>query len=146
MATNPIVVFETTKGNVSAVIYCNEAPITGNNFMKLVRAKFYDGLKFHRVEPGFVVQGGDPKGDGTGGSKENIKLEIVPGLKHKIGTLAMARSNDPNSASSQFYFVTGEASFLDGNYAVFGQVEGDGMAVVQKLKVGDKMTKVYEKK
>ncbi|MDE1798304.1 MAG: peptidylprolyl isomerase, partial [Candidatus Micrarchaeota archaeon] len=76
MATNPIVVFETTKGNFSATVYVNEAPITGNNFMKLVRAKFYDGLKFHRVEPGFVVQGGDPKGDGTGGSGQNIKLEI----------------------------------------------------------------------
>ncbi|MDE1798423.1 MAG: peptidylprolyl isomerase, partial [Candidatus Micrarchaeota archaeon] len=91
-------------------------------------------------------QGGDPAGNGTGGSKETIKLEIVPGLKHKLGTLAMARTNDPDSASCQFYFVIGPASFLDGSYAVFGQVQGDGIKVVNQLRVGDKMTKVYEQK
>lgn len=145
MAKNPIVVFETDKGKFEAEIFVNEAPITGNNFMGLVKSGFYDGLTFHRVEPGFVVQGGDPKGDGTGGSDKNIPLEIKPNLKHTIGTLAMARAQDPNSASSQFYVVTGEASFLDGDYAVFGKVLGDGMDAVMKLKVGDKMNKVYVK-
>jgi cyclophilin family peptidyl-prolyl cis-trans isomerase len=146
MATkNPIVIFETTKGTFKAEIFVDKAPITGNNFMKLVRSGFYNGLKFHRVEPNFVIQGGDPKGDGTGGSGTNIALEIVPGLKHELGTLAMARANDPNSASSQFYVVTGPASFLDGQYAVFGRVTGpDQMVVVNKIVVGDKMTKVYE--
>lgn len=144
--SNPIVVFETTKGTFTAEIYVKEAPITGGNFMKLVRSGFYNGLTFHRVVPGFVAQGGDPKGDGSGGSADAIPLEIVPSLKHKIGSLGMARTQDPNSASSQFYVVTGDASFLDGNYAVFGAVQGDGMSVVQKLVVGDKMTKVYEQK
>ncbi|MCL6088734.1 MAG: peptidylprolyl isomerase [Candidatus Marsarchaeota archaeon] len=149
---NPIVVFETTKGTFSAEIYVNEAPVTGNNFMKLVRSGFYDGLKFHRVIPGFMAQGGDPKGDGTGGSNQTIPLEIKPNLRHKLGTLAMARSQNPNSASSQFYIVNGEASFLDGQYAVFGQVLGSGMDVVNQFAQGeppanpDRMLRVYEKK
>ncbi len=146
MTKNPVVVFETTKGTFKAEIFVNEAPITGNNFMKLVRSGFYDNLTFHRVEPNFVVQGGDPKGDGTGGSGRTIPLEIKPNLKHVYGSLGMARSQDPNSASSQFYFVTGPASFLDGQYAVFGKVLGNGMDVVQNIRVGDKMTNVYEEK
>ena len=146
MAKNPVVVFETNKGVFKAEIFVNEAPITGNNFMKLVRAGFYENLTFHRVEPDFVVQGGDPKGDGTGGSGQNIPLEIKPNLKHVYGSLGMARANDPNSASSQFYVVTGPASFLDGQYAVFGKVLGTGMDVVTRIRVGDRMTKVYEEK
>ena len=141
--SDPIVVFETTRGIFKAEIFVKEAPITGNNFMKLVRSGFYNGLTFHRVVPGFVTQGGDPKGDGTGGSNETIKLEIVPSLHHTIGALGMARTTDPNSATSQFYIVTGDAAFLDGQYAVFGQVQGNGMDVVNKLVVGDKMTRVY---
>ncbi len=142
---DPIVVFETNRGTFKAVIYVKEAPITGSNFMKLVRSKFYDGLTFHRVESNFVIQGGDPKGDGTGGAGWNIPLEIIPGLTHQLGTLAMARSSNPNSASSQFYVVTGPASFLDGQYAVFGRVTGPNqMAVVNQIKVGDRMLKVYE--
>ncbi|PIT84632.1 peptidylprolyl isomerase [Candidatus Micrarchaeota archaeon CG10_big_fil_rev_8_21_14_0_10_45_29] len=143
---NPVVVFETTKGKVRAEIFEQEAPITAKNFISLVEGGFYNNLTFHRVEPGFVVQGGDPKGDGTGGSNKTIQLEIVPKLKHNIGSLGMARAQDPNSASSQFYFVTGEASFLDGQYAVFGQVLDDGMEVVSKLKIGDRMQKVYVEK
>ncbi|MFH1094806.1 MAG: peptidylprolyl isomerase [Candidatus Micrarchaeota archaeon] len=146
MAKNPVVVFETTKGTFKAEIFVNEAPISGNNFMTLVRSGFYDNLSFHRVEPDFVVQGGDPKGDGTGGSGQTIPLEIKPNLKHVYGSLGMARSNDPDSASSQFYFVTGPASFLDGQYAVFGKVNGNGMDMVQNIRVGDRMTKVYEQK
>ncbi len=149
---NPVVVFETTKGTFMAEIFVNEAPVTGNNFMKLVRSGFYDGLKFHRVIPGFMAQGGDPKGDGTGGSNQTIPLEIKPNLRHKLGTLAMARSQNPDSASSQFYIVNGEASFLDGQYAVFGSVLGSGMDVVYQFAQGeppanpDRMLKVYEKK
>lgn len=143
---NPIVVFETTRGIFKAEIFVNEAPVTGSNFMKLVRAGFYNNLTFHRVVPNFVAQGGDPKGDGSGGSDQTIPLEIVPALKHKVGSLGMARKPDPNSATSQFYVVTGDASDLDGNYAVFGQVTGNGMSVVQQIQVGDRMTKVYEQK
>jgi peptidyl-prolyl cis-trans isomerase B (cyclophilin B) len=142
MQKNPIVVFETTKGTFKAEIYQKEAPITANNFLGLVNSGFYNNLTFHRYEPNFVIQGGDPEGDGTGGSNKTIKLEIVPGLTHDVGALGMARSDDPNSASSQFYVVTGEAHFLDGQYAVFGKVT-EGMDVVYKLRKGDRMTKVY---
>lgn len=144
MPENPVVVFETNKGKFSAAVFEDKAPITAGNFLELVRKKFYDGLTFHRYEPGFVVQGGDPKGDGTGGSEKRIKLEIVPGLKHDLGALSMARSNDPDSASSQFFIVIGEAHFLDGKYAVFGQLI-DGAEVAMELRKGDKMEKVYVK-
>ena len=133
---------ETDYGIIKAEIYTAKAPITAKNFIGLANSGFYNGLKFHRVEPGFVVQGGDPNGDGTGGSGKNIPLEINPELKHVKGVLAMARSNDPNSASSQFYITLAPAPFLDGNYAVFGKVV-QGMDVVEKIKVGDKMNKVY---
>ncbi|MFH1307054.1 MAG: peptidylprolyl isomerase [Candidatus Micrarchaeota archaeon] len=146
MEKNPIVVFETDKGTFKAEIFVNEAPITGGNFMELVRSEFYDGLTFHRVEPNFVVQGGDPKGDGTGGSNKTIPLEVKENLKHETGSLAMARSQNSDSASSQFYIVIGPASFLDGQYAVFGKVKGNEMEVVNKIKIGDKMNKVYEEK
>ena len=141
---NPTVVFETNKGKIEAAIYQDKAPITAENFLGLVKSKFYDGLKFHRYEPGFVVQGGDPKGDGTGGSKKKIKLEIAPGLKHDIGSLSMARTNDPDSATSQFFIVIGDAHFLDGKYAVFGQIT-EGGEIAMELRKGDKMNKVYIK-
>jgi len=139
---NPIVVFETSKGTFKAEVFEKQAPITAGNFLSLVRAGFYNNLTFHRYESNFVIQGGDPKGDGTGGSGKKISLEIVPGLTHELGALAMARTNDPNSATSQFYVVIGEASFLDGAYAVFGNVT-DGMDIVMTLRKGDKMAKVY---
>jgi len=142
MSKNPTVVFETTKGTFKAEIFLKEAPVTAKNFLGLVNSGFYDNLTFHRYEPNFVIQGGDPNGDGTGGSDKTIPLEIVPGLTHDIGALGMARSSDPNSASSQFYVVIGEAHFLDGQYAVFGKVT-DGMDVVNQLRKGDRMTKVY---
>jgi cyclophilin family peptidyl-prolyl cis-trans isomerase len=133
---------ETSKGTIKAELYTEKAPITATNFIGLANSKFYDGLTFHRVEPGFVVQGGDPKGDGTGGSGKNIPLEINKELTHVKGALAMARSQNPNSASSQFYITLDEAHFLDGNYAVFGKVIS-GMDAVEQLEVGDKMDKVY---
>jgi peptidyl-prolyl cis-trans isomerase B (cyclophilin B) len=142
MSKNPTVVFETTKGTFKAEIFEQEAPITAKNFLDLVNSGFYNNLTFHRYVQNFVIQGGDPKGDGTGGSGKTIPLEIVPGLTHDIGALGMARSQDPNSASSQFYVVIGEAHFLDGQYAVFGNVT-EGMDVVNQLRQGDRMTKVY---
>ena len=139
--SNPIVTFVTTKGTFKAEIYRDKAPISAANFLKLVSRGFYNNLTFHRYVPGFVIQGGDPRGDGTGGSNETIPLEIVPGLTHVKGSLGMARSNDPNSASSQFYVSLEDIHDLDGSYAVFGQVI-EGMDVVLKLRQGDRMTKV----
>ena len=134
-------IIETNRGTIKAELYTAKAPITAANFIGLANSGFYNGLTFHRVEPGFVVQGGDPNGDGTGGSEKSIPLEINPELKHVKGALAMARANDPNSASSQFYITLAETSFLDGNYAVFGKVI-QGMDVVEQLRIGDKMVKI----
>lgn len=136
-----IVTIKTNKGIIKAELYTEKAPITTANFIKLTNQDFYDGLTFHRYEPGFVIQGGDPKGDGTGGSGETIPLEIVPELKHVEGALAMARTNDPNSATSQFYITLAPTPFLDGNYAVFGKVI-EGMDVVLQLRAGDVMEEV----
>ncbi len=147
--TEPVVVMETTKGTIKIQLFTNEVPTTANNFQNLVSKGFYNGLTFHRYEPGFVIQGGDPKGDGTGGyidpatkQEHRIPLEVKPSLKHdQAGVVAMARANDPNSASCQFYITLAPASFLDMNYAVFGKVI-DGLQVVSQLRKGDKMTKV----
>lgn len=148
MSNNPTVVMETNKGVIKIQIFEAEAPITSQNFLDLVKRGFYNGLGFHRYEPGFVIQGGDPKGTGSGGfidpttkKERTIPLEVKPGLKHDAGVIAMARTNDPNSASSQFYFTLASTPFLDMQYAVFGKVV-DGMKVVESLRAGDKMTKV----
>src|SRR5262245_24776452 len=146
---NRIVVFETTKGRIAAELYEDNAPKTSGNFIDLVERGFYDGLKFHRYEPGFVIQGGDPLGNGTGGfvdpatgKERRIALEVKPELKHgEAGALAMARSQDPNSASCQFYITLGPAAFLDMNYAVFGRVT-EGIDVVKQLRAGDSMKSV----
>ena len=134
-------VIETDKGTIKAKLYTEKAPTTTANFIELAKRGFYDGLVFHRVEPGFVIQTGDPTGSGRGGSGKTISLEVKPELKHDLGALGMARTNDPNSATSQFYIVTGEAHFLDGNYAVFGQTV-EGIDAAKKIKVGDKMNSV----
>ncbi len=139
------IVIETEKGTIEFDLYLEDAPITTKNFADLVSRKFYDGLTFHRVEPGFVIQGGDPNGNGTGGSGKTIKLEVSPKLKHDAaGVVAMARSQNPDSASCQFYITLGPAAFLDMNYAVFGRVT-NGLDVVKKITVGDVMKKVYFK-
>ncbi|MFO0970717.1 MAG: peptidylprolyl isomerase, partial [Gemmataceae bacterium] len=139
------VTFETNKGTVEAELFPEAAPITVNSFVFLARKGFYDGLTFHRVVPGFVVQGGDPKGTGMGGPGYEIKGEFnaAKPIPHSVGSLAMARSSSPDSAGSQFYFVLEResAAQLDGNYAVFGQVT-KGMDVVRQMAVGDTMTKV----
>lgn len=143
MAGNPIAVIVTNKGEFRFELYeeGGHVPQTVANFIELAESGFYDGLTFHRYEPGFVIQGGDPKGDGTGGSDKTIPLETDPSLKHVKGALGMARSQDPNSASSQFYVAVEASHFLDGNYAVFGIVT-EGMDAVMELRAGDVMEKV----
>jgi len=143
---------QTTKGTITIELYEDKAPITAGNFIDLIERGFYDGLGFHRYEPGFVIQGGDPKGNGTGGfidpqtgRERTIKLEVSPELKHgDAGAVAMARSQNPNSASSQFYITLGPAAFLDGGYAVFGRVT-DGLDAVKQLRSGDKISKATMK-
>ncbi len=142
MAENRTAVIETNKGTIRFELNEDLAPITTANFIGLAENKFYDGLTFHRVEPGFVVQGGCPNGTGTGGSDKKIPLEVSPNLKHgEPGAVAMARSSDPNSASSQFYITLAPTPFLDMNYAVFGRVT-EGLEVVKQIRVGDTMTSV----
>ena len=140
----PVVTIGMDKGKIVFEMYPDVAPKTVARIAHLVEAGFYNGLTFHRVEPGFVIQGGDPKGDGTGGSGVKLPAEFND-KPHKTGTVAMARASDPNSADSQFYICLGPAPFLDRNYTVFGQVI-EGMDVVQKVKVGDVMKKVTLKK
>ena len=118
-------------------LYPEVAPITVENFKTLVSEHFYDGLIFHRVIPGFMIQGGDPTGTGMGGSKNNIKGEFLQNgfvnkLKHTRGVISMARSMMPNSASSQFFIMHKDAPHLDGEYAAFGKVI-EGIEVVDKV-------------
>ncbi len=113
------------------------APLTAANFTKLVSEGFYNGLTFHRIIPGFMIQGGDPEGTGCGGSKDTIKGEFASNgvdnpLKHSRGVISMARATDPNSASSQFFIMHADAPYLDGNYAAFGKVT-EGMDVVDRI-------------
>jgi peptidyl-prolyl cis-trans isomerase B (cyclophilin B) len=139
---NRTATIETNKGVIKFSLHEDLAPITTANFIELAQRNFYDGLKFHRVEPNFVIQGGCPYGTGTGGSGKNIRLEVSPNLKHgEAGAVAMARSSDPNSASSQFYITLAPTPFLDGNYAVFGRVT-EGLDVVRQIRVGDVMNSV----
>ncbi|MEF2616056.1 peptidylprolyl isomerase [Faecalibacillus faecis] len=124
-------------GTIYAEIDADTAPITVTNFVNLCKNHFYDGLTFHRIIKDFMIQGGDPNGDGTGGSKETIKGEFSDNgvenpLKHTRGALSMARSQDNDSASSQFFIVQKTASHLDGQYAVFGYVY-EGMDIVDKI-------------
>ncbi|MDE2180755.1 MAG: peptidylprolyl isomerase, partial [candidate division NC10 bacterium] len=127
-------------GKIVVELYENDAPGTVANFVKLAKQGFYNGLNFHRVVSGFVVQGGDPKGDGTGGPGYTIKDE-VNSRKHLTGAVAMAKTAAPNSAGSQFYITLAPQSRLDSGYTVFGQVV-EGMDIVMKIKQGDIMKKV----
>jgi cyclophilin family peptidyl-prolyl cis-trans isomerase len=130
----------TPHGVIRYKFYSNDAPKTVSRMLELIRAGFYNGLTFHRVLPGFVAQGGDPNGNGTGGSGQRLKAEFNE-RRHVEGTVAMARANDPDSADSQFYITLAPQPHLDRNYTVFGQVV-EGMDVVRKLQVGDKMLSV----
>ncbi|HEX2912018.1 MAG TPA: peptidylprolyl isomerase [Chloroflexia bacterium] len=127
-------------GIIKLELYSDSAPNTVNNFERLANSGFYNGLNFHRVVPGFVVQGGDPNGDGTGGPGYKIKAEFNE-RPHKTGTLAMARSQQPDSAGSQFYICLAPQPSLDRNYTVFGDVI-EGMDYVQNIRRGDKMKSV----
>ena len=140
-----VAVITTSKGTVRVQLAGKDAPIHVGNFVELARKGFYDGLKFHRHVPGFVIQGGcpntrdlTPEGLGTGGPGYSIKEEFStnPNNKHLDGSLAMARSQDPNSAGSQFYLCLGAQPMLDSGYTVFGQTI-DGMDVIGQLRVGD---------
>jgi peptidyl-prolyl cis-trans isomerase B (cyclophilin B) len=134
------VTIDTARGQIVMEVYPDLMPITMANFDKLVNAGFYDGLTFHRVED-WVIQGGDPIGNGTGGPGWKIRLEINPRLNNVRGAVAMARSLDPNSAGSQFYILKKDASWLNGQYAVFGKVV-QGMDVVDQVQKGDPMKTV----
>jgi peptidylprolyl isomerase/peptidyl-prolyl cis-trans isomerase B (cyclophilin B) len=127
-------------GEIRLEFYPEDAPKTVENFVTLAKKGFYNGLNFHRVVPDFVVQGGCPKGNGTGGPGYQIKAEFSK-QKHVRGTLAMARSQDPDSAGSQFYICYGATPHLDGQYTVFGRVVS-GMEHVDRVKQGDKMTSI----
>ena len=137
MKTIEIIITMENGDVMEAKLYPSIAPETVKNFVKLIEEKFYDGIIFHRVIPGFMIQGGDPKGNGTGGSKETIKGEFDANgfrntLKHTRGVLSMARTYDPNSASSQFFIMHKDAPHLDGQYAAFGKIT-KGIEVVDKI-------------
>ena len=138
MAQNPIVTFEMEDGGIiKAELYPEIAPNTVNSFVSLVSKGYYDGLIFHRVIPGFMIQGGCPQGIGTGGPGYNIKGEFSHNgfqndLKHDRGVLSMARAMHPNSAGSQFFIMVERAPHLDGEYASFGKVI-EGMEVADKI-------------
>jgi cyclophilin family peptidyl-prolyl cis-trans isomerase len=139
-----IAVIETDRGDVVCQLYPNKAPLSVTNFIQLAKGGFYNGLTFHRVVPGFVIQGGDPTGTGTGGPGYTIPAEI--GLPHESGALAWARlpdqvNKDRRSSGSQFYITLDKVSFLDGEYTVFGQTI-KGMDVIQKIKQGDKIKQI----
>jgi cyclophilin family peptidyl-prolyl cis-trans isomerase len=130
----------TPKGEIVFKFYPDDAPQHSAAFIKLARAGFFDGLTFHRYEPGFVIQGGDPSGNGTGGPGYNLDAEFNEN-PHVKGTVAMARSSNPNSAGSQFYICLGDAPFLNRQYTVFGHVV-EGQNVVDQIRAGDPMTSV----
>lgn len=133
----------TNKGEVTLLLAAKDVPLTVNNFVFLACTGYYDGLTFHRVElnPPFVIQGGDPNGNGSGGPGYRINLEISTRWRHDTGALAMARSSDPNSAGSQFYITLAPQPSLDNAYAVFGRVL-TGMEIVRNIRVGDVMTRI----
>lgn len=134
---NPIVTFQTNKGTVKAELYPEIAPNTVNNFVSLIKRGFYDGTIFHRVIPGFMIQGGDPEGTGMGGPGYSIKGEFSSNgfqndLAHTTGVLSMARAQNPDSAGSQFFIVVDNAPYLDKQYAAFGKVI-EGIEICQNI-------------
>lgn len=124
-------------GTIKVELYADIAPITVTNFINLAQEGFYDGLTFHRIISGFMIQGGDPEGTGMGGSDKTIKGEfssngVENSLSHKRGVISMARSSDPDSASSQFFIMHQDSPYLDGEYAAFGEVT-EGIEIVDKI-------------
>lgn len=137
---NNLVRLKTVHGDLLIKLFEKKAPITTSRFKALVADGFYNGLKFHRVIPNFVVQGGDPTGTGTGGSGKKLKAEFNS-ISHEKGTVAMARGTDINSADSQFYIALKKLPHLDGKYTVFGKVV-KGIEFLDDIKKGDKMLSV----
>ena len=139
---NPIVTFTMEDGSVmTAELYPEIAPNTVNNFISLIQKGFYDGVGFHRIIPGFMIQGGDPDGNGTGGPGYSIKGEFSSNgfkndLAHTRGILSMARTNVPDTAGSQFFIMHADAPHLDGSYAAFGKLT-DGFDVLDKIAAVD---------
>jgi cyclophilin family peptidyl-prolyl cis-trans isomerase len=132
---NPKVSLKTNHGTIRIEVFEEQAPITAGNFLKLVRKGFYNGVTFHRVIPGFMIQGGDPDGTGMGGPGYTIKDEFAPGLKHSApGMLSMANAG-PNTGGSQFFITVAATPWLDGKHAIFGRVvEGQAIAdAISKL-------------
>lgn len=139
-----IVKIVTPKGTITCELFDKATPVTAGNFLLLTEEKYYDGLVFHRIEPGFCAQGGDPTGTGAGGPGFTIPDETRPELKHNVGMLSMAKTAAPDSGGSQFFICLGgpeTTGHLDGIHTVFGKVL-TGMDVAQKLEVGDKMERV----
>lgn len=132
--SNPTFTIQTSAGTITGQLFPNEAPVTVANFVKYAKEGFYKGLIFHRVIKGFVIQGGglEPSGRQRKPSHASIRLEISPALTHWDGALSMARTSDPNSATTQFYVCDGPQASLDKNYAVFGLVTG-GLDVVKRI-------------
>lgn len=124
-------------GTITVELDADTAPITVTNFVNLAKDGFYDNLTFHRIMDGFMIQGGDPNGDGTGGADQTVKGEFSSNgveneISHTRGTISMARAQDPDSASSQFFIVQSDSTFLDGDYAAFGKVT-EGMDIVDEI-------------
>lgn len=133
----PVVTLKTSGGTVKMELYPDIAPNTVNNFISLVKKGFYNGTTFHRIIPKFMIQGGDPKGNGTGGPGYSIRGEfasnhVANDLKHTRGVVSMARTVSPNSAGSQFFIMVDDAPYLDGEYAAFGRVT-EGMEEVDRI-------------
>lgn len=147
-----MVVIEMENGKKMKIeLYPDKAPITVANFEKLVKEGFYDGLTFHRVIPGFMIQGGDPDGNGTGGPGYEIKGEFSANgfkndLKHTLGVLSMARTMIPDSAGSQFFIMVADAPHLDGQYAAFGKITENAQAAVDISRVNRNMYNDMPKK
>ena len=134
---NPIVTIQTNQGTIQVELYPDVAPNTVNNFISLVQKGFYNGTIFHRVIPGFMIQGGDPEGTGMGGPGYSIKGEFAANgfannLTHTAGVISMARAQNPDSAGSQFFIMVEDAPHLDGQYAAFGKVT-QGLEVAQAI-------------
>ena len=134
------ILMETDEGNISIELFPDVAPNTVANFKALAAKGYYDGLSFHRVIPGFMAQGGCPRGDGTGGPGYKVKAEFND-IKHERGVISMARAADPDSAGSQFFICFDAHPHLDRQYTAFGKVT-EGMDVVDRITIGSKINKV----